>query len=82
MRRASASADADEILVLDKGRVVERGRHEDLLARNGAYAAMWNRQRESEEEEREEERRLAASEAREFEAEAELASDSADNGFT
>jgi ATP-binding cassette subfamily B protein len=33
--------------VLDKGQIVERGRHGDLLARNGAYAAMWNRQREA-----------------------------------
>ncbi|WP_421863031.1 ABCB family ABC transporter ATP-binding protein/permease [Parvibaculum sp.] len=79
--RLSTVVDANEILVLDKGRVVERGRHEELLARNGAYAAMWNRQRESEEVEREEERRLAASEGREFEVETELASNSADNGF-
>ncbi|MEP2829410.1 ABC transporter ATP-binding protein/permease [Parvibaculum sp.] len=79
--RLSTVVDANEILVLDKGRVVERGRHEELLARNGAYAAMWNRQRESEEVEREEERRLAASEGREFGVETELASNSADNGF-
>lgn len=79
--RLSTVVDANEILVLDKGRVVERGRHEELLARKGAYAAMWNRQRESEEVEREEERRLAASEGLEFEVETELASNSADNGF-
>jgi len=45
--RLSTVVDADEILVLDKGQIVERGRHGDLLARNGAYAAMWNRQREA-----------------------------------
>ena len=38
---------ADEILVLEAGRVVERGRHGELLARGGSYAAMWRRQQES-----------------------------------
>lgn len=46
--RLSTVVDADEIVVLNRGRVEERGRHEELLARNGAYAAMWNRQRERE----------------------------------
>jgi ATP-binding cassette subfamily B protein len=45
--RLSTVVDADEILVLDQGRIVERGRHGELLAKNGAYAAMWNRQREA-----------------------------------
>jgi ATP-binding cassette subfamily B protein len=45
--RLSTVVDADEILVLDQGRIVERGRHSELLAKNGAYAAMWNRQREA-----------------------------------
>ncbi|MCF8470654.1 MAG: ABC transporter ATP-binding protein/permease [Parvibaculum sp.] len=45
--RLSTVVDADEILVLDHGRVLERGRHDELLARSGAYAAMWNRQREA-----------------------------------
>ncbi|MDE3078630.1 MAG: ABC transporter ATP-binding protein/permease [Paracoccaceae bacterium] len=42
--RLSTIADADRIVVLEKGVVIEEGRHEDLLARGGRYAAMWNRQ--------------------------------------
>jgi ATP-binding cassette subfamily B protein len=34
--------------VLDQGEVVERGTHQALLAKNGLYASMWNRQREAE----------------------------------
>lgn len=45
--RLSTIADADEIIVLAEGRVVERGRHAELLARKGLYAGMWARQRES-----------------------------------
>ena len=37
---------ADEIIVLDQGRIVERGSHADLLARAGAYARMWQLQQE------------------------------------
>jgi len=33
--------------VLDRGRVAERGRHADLLARDGLYADMWRRQQEA-----------------------------------
>ncbi len=45
--RLSTVIDADEILVLDHGAIIERGRHDALLALNGHYAAMWNRQREA-----------------------------------
>ncbi|MCZ6862511.1 MAG: ABC transporter ATP-binding protein/permease [Alphaproteobacteria bacterium] len=45
--RLSTVVDADEILVLDKGRVVERGTHRTLLAKRGAYASMWARQQEA-----------------------------------
>jgi len=42
--RLSTIADAAQILVLDHGRIVERGTHSQLLAANGAYAQMWLRQ--------------------------------------
>ncbi len=42
--RLSTIVDADEIVVLDAGQVIERGRHHDLLERDGAYARMWQRQ--------------------------------------
>jgi ATP-binding cassette, subfamily B, heavy metal transporter len=48
--RLSTIADADVILVLEAGQVTERGTHEDLLARDGKYAAMWARQSAEEEE--------------------------------
>lgn len=42
--RLSTIADAQQILVLDHGRIIERGTHTALLAANGAYAQMWQRQ--------------------------------------
>jgi ATP-binding cassette, subfamily B, heavy metal transporter len=45
--RLSTVVDADEILVLDGGRIVERGHHGGLLRHQGVYAAMWARQQEA-----------------------------------
>ena len=42
--RLSTIVDADLILVLRRGRIVERGRHAELLERGGEYAALWRRQ--------------------------------------
>ena len=52
--RLSTVVDADQILVLEAGRLVEQGSHRELLAQGGRYAAMWELQR------RERERALAA----------------------
>ena len=40
----STIRDADEIVVLEDGVIVERGRHDDLVARDGRYAHLWHRQ--------------------------------------
>ncbi|NLU15340.1 MAG: ABC transporter ATP-binding protein/permease [Serratia liquefaciens] len=42
--RLSTVVDADEIIVLEAGEIVERGRHDALLAASGRYAAMWQNQ--------------------------------------
>ena len=46
--RLSTVVEADEILVMEAGRIVERGRHPDLLTRNGMYAQMWALQQQAE----------------------------------
>ena len=49
--RLSTVVDADQILVLKDGQIVERGRHQDLLDHKGLYAEMWDRQRAAHEQE-------------------------------
>ena len=44
--RLSTVVDAHEILVMDAGRIIERGKHTELLARNGRYAEMWAMQQQ------------------------------------
>lgn len=46
--RLSTIVHADNILVLEKGQLVEQGTHGELLAKGGLYASLWNRQREAE----------------------------------
>nr|HIL75718.1 ABC transporter ATP-binding protein/permease [Rhodospirillales bacterium] len=46
--RLSTVIDADEIIVLEKGSIIEKGRHSELLAKAGSYASMWARQQEAE----------------------------------
>ncbi len=62
--RLSTIVDADEILVLDAGVIVERGTHEALLNRRGVYAAMWDRQHQVDEAEETLRRALTADAAR------------------
>ena len=45
--RLSTIVNADEIIVLEDGAIVERGTHGELLAADGLYASMWNRQRQA-----------------------------------
>ena len=45
--RLSTIVNANEIIVLDRGEIIERGRHDELLAARGAYYNMWQKQKEA-----------------------------------
>jgi ATP-binding cassette, subfamily B, heavy metal transporter len=47
--RLSTVVHADNIIVLDRGKIVEQGTHLELLAKGGLYASLWERQREADE---------------------------------
>jgi len=47
--RLSTIVDASQIAVMDRGRIVERGTHDELLARQGAYARLWALQQHEDE---------------------------------
>jgi len=47
--RLSTVVHADNIVVLDRGKIVEQGTHPELLAKGGLYASLWARQREADE---------------------------------
>ncbi|UJP01893.1 MAG: ABC transporter ATP-binding protein/permease [Nitrosomonas sp.] len=59
--RLSTIADADQILVMDHGRIIERGTHPQLLAAGGAYAQMWELQQQEEIDQRQQESTISAS---------------------
>ncbi|UJP01387.1 MAG: ABC transporter ATP-binding protein/permease [Nitrosomonas sp.] len=59
--RLSTIADADQILVMDHGRIIERGTHSQLLAAGGAYAQMWELQQQEEIDQRQQESTISAS---------------------
>ena len=44
MQPSSTIVNADEIIVLDQGRIAERGTHRNLMAKKGLYQKMWSRQ--------------------------------------
>ena len=46
--RLSTIVHADNILVLDKGQLIEQGTHAELMVKGGLYASLWNRQRQAE----------------------------------
>jgi ATP-binding cassette subfamily B protein len=48
----STIVDADQIVVMDRGRIVERGTHEELLARQGHFARLWALQQREDERDR------------------------------